>query len=258
MPRANRYFRYFPAGYPWHITHRCHNRSFLLSAARDRKCWRQWLAEARKRFDLRILNYCVTCNHIHLLIMGLEDPYQVSRSMQLIAGKTAEEYNRRKARKGAFWEDRYHATVVDTGKYFERCMTYIDLNMVRAGVVANPSSWLDCGFRELTMTRVRGPLIDRASLAHLSGIEKISDLKMIRSNAVENALSFESRARDERWSRSVAIGSEGFIANLERTFAARMGKVKLSLSSVEEPHTPFGRKNDDQIFHLSDSNWVYL
>ncbi|VAW65049.1 Transposase and inactivated derivatives [hydrothermal vent metagenome] len=34
--------------------------------------------------------------------------------MQLIAGRTAQEYNQRKNRKGAFWEDRYHATAIDT------------------------------------------------------------------------------------------------------------------------------------------------
>jgi hypothetical protein len=33
--------------------------------------------------------------------------------MQLIAGRTAQEYNQRKARGGAFWEDRYHATAIE-------------------------------------------------------------------------------------------------------------------------------------------------
>ena len=61
--------------------------------------------------------------------------------MQLITGRTAQEYNQRKKRKGAFWEDRYHATAVDTGYYLSRCMVYIDLNMVRAGVVSSPEDW---------------------------------------------------------------------------------------------------------------------
>ncbi len=37
--------------------------------------------------------------------------------MQLISGRVAQEYNKRKKRKGAFWEDRYHATAIDTGKH---------------------------------------------------------------------------------------------------------------------------------------------
>jgi len=36
----------------------------------------------------------------------------IAQSMQLIAGRTAQEYNQRKNRHGAFWEDRYHATAV--------------------------------------------------------------------------------------------------------------------------------------------------
>lgn len=47
--------------------------------------------------------------------------------------RTAQEYNRHKGRQGAFWEDRYHAT----DEHLHRCLAYIDLNMVRAGVV-NP------------------------------------------------------------------------------------------------------------------------
>ena len=100
---------------------------------------------AHKRFGLRVLNYNVTSNHIHLLV---EDQGQgeIAQSMQLVAGRVAQEYNRRKKRCGAYWEDRYHATAVDSEGYLARCLTYIDLNMVRAGVVAHPSDWRDSGY----------------------------------------------------------------------------------------------------------------
>jgi putative transposase len=39
---------------------------------------------------------------------------EIKKSMQLVGGRTAQEYNQRKGRKGAFWEDRYHATAVDS------------------------------------------------------------------------------------------------------------------------------------------------
>jgi putative transposase len=51
----------------------------------------------------------VTSNHIHLLIRDT-GPNVISNTIQLIAGRSAQEYNQRKARHGAFWEDRYHAT----------------------------------------------------------------------------------------------------------------------------------------------------
>jgi len=54
----------------------------------------------------------------------------------------AQESNERKGRKGAYWEDRYHATAIETGEHLLRCLVYVDLNMVRAGVVKHPSGAL--------------------------------------------------------------------------------------------------------------------
>ncbi len=64
----------------------------------------------------------------------------------MVAGRTGQEYNQRKNRKGAFWEDRYHATAVEEGEHVLRCLVYIDLNMLRAGVINHPSMWPFCGY----------------------------------------------------------------------------------------------------------------
>ena len=122
MARANRYFL---PGFVWHITHRCHKKEFLLKFARDRECWLRWLFEAKKRYGLCVLNYVVTSNHIHLLVKDTDEQV-IARSLQLIAGRTAQEYNRRKQRKGAFWEDRYHATAIESDAHFLQCLVYID------------------------------------------------------------------------------------------------------------------------------------
>jgi REP element-mobilizing transposase RayT len=65
MPRANRHFL---PGHVWHITHRCHQRKFLLKFARDRRRYLHWVFEAKKRLGLSVLNYTVTSNHVHLLV----------------------------------------------------------------------------------------------------------------------------------------------------------------------------------------------
>ena len=54
MPRANRYFL---PGYIWHITHRCHQREFLLKFERDRRRYLHWLFEPKKRFGLCVVIY---------------------------------------------------------------------------------------------------------------------------------------------------------------------------------------------------------
>jgi Transposase IS200 like len=79
----------------------------------------------------------VTSNHIHLLVRDTGSTV-IAQSMQLVAGCTAQEYNRCKERQGAFWEDRYHATAIEIEEHRHRCLVYIDLNMARAGVVSHP------------------------------------------------------------------------------------------------------------------------
>jgi putative transposase len=68
--------------------------------------------EAKKRFGRCELDYVVTSNHIHLLVKDT-GPNVIAQSMQLVAGRTAQEYNQRKKRQGAVWEDRYHATAIE-------------------------------------------------------------------------------------------------------------------------------------------------
>jgi putative transposase len=56
-----------------------------------------WLFEAKKRFGLTILGYMITSNHIHLLVIDDGPSDLISKSMQLIAGRTGQEYNQRKS-----------------------------------------------------------------------------------------------------------------------------------------------------------------
>ena len=93
MARAKRH--YLP-GHIWHITHRCHKREFLLKFARDRMRWLQWLYEAKSRYGLTILDYMVTSNHIHLLVLDDGDRETIPKSIRLIAGRIGQEYNQRK------------------------------------------------------------------------------------------------------------------------------------------------------------------
>ena len=81
--------------------------------------------------------------------------------MQLIAGRIGQGYNQRKHRKGAYWEDRYHATAVETDQYLAQCLVYIDINMVWAGVVKHPIDWPYGGYTEIQSPRERYAVIDQ-------------------------------------------------------------------------------------------------
>jgi putative transposase len=80
--------------------------------------------------------------------------------MQLVAGRTEQEFNQRKNCKGAYWEDRYHATAVETGQHLVQCLVYLDLNMVRAGAVTHPCEWPFCRYNEIQEPKDRYALID--------------------------------------------------------------------------------------------------
>jgi putative transposase len=57
-----------------------------------------------------MLNYTVTSNRIHLLVIDDKGNDVILNAIQLIAGRTGQEFNQRKHRGAAFGEDRYHAT----------------------------------------------------------------------------------------------------------------------------------------------------
>ncbi len=147
MARAN---RHFISGYIWHLTHRYHKKEFLLKLVKDRDRILFWMFEAKKRYGLCVLNYIITSNHIHLLVYDKGRSIDgIPKSIQLIAGRTGQEYNQRKNRKGVFWEDRYRATAVQTDSHLIQCISYIDMNMVRAGVVDHPEKWKHAGYDEI-------------------------------------------------------------------------------------------------------------
>jgi putative transposase len=250
MARAQRH--YIP-GQIWHITHRCHKREFLLKFSKDRRRWLQLLLEAKKRYGLPILNYNVTSNHIHLLVVGDDDRDVIPNSIKLIAGRTGQEYNQRKKRKGAFWEDRYHATAVEGGEHLFQCLVYIDLNMVRAGVVEHPSEWSFCGYNEIQKPRRKNVLIDYERLRKLLGFETYDRVITYHKGWVEDYLGNGNNIRDEKWTRSIAVGSRGFV-NKVKSMLGALASGRKSIEAGEsyqlrEPSVPYnvhfgGKKSD--------------
>ena len=211
MPRAN---RHFIPGYIWHITQRCHKQEFLLKLQKDRKNWLSWLFECKKRFKLKVLNFTVTSNHIHLLVKSNRLHDTIPNSMQLLASRTAQMYNDRKNRKGAFWEDRYHATAIDSDEYLVNCMMYIDMNMVRAGVVDHPSQWKDGGYHEVIQPKTQYKIIDHDCLLDHLGLDSQAQLQLQYPIWLENYLHCKNDQDGSKWSKSIAVGRESFALEL--------------------------------------------
>lgn len=216
MPRAHRHFL---PGQIWHITHRCHKKEFLLKFVRDRQTWSAWLRIAVRRYNLSVLNYVVTPNHVHLLVRDTKEA-NISAGLQLIAGRTAQAYNARKRRPGAFWEDRYHATAIETDEHLWRCLVYIDLNMVRAGVVTHPVHWSHGGYQEIQSPRARHGIIDHSALLSLGGYNDLSDLQSTHREWIDAALTHPLE-REPSWSTALAVGKKTYVEQIRQALGIR-------------------------------------
>ena len=148
-------------------------------------------------------------------------------SIKLIAGRTGQEYNICKRRKGAFWEDRYHVTAVDSNRYLQQCLTYIDLNMVRAGVAKHPCEWEFCGYNEIQNSRKRKRVIDFDRLMELLGFENHADLKDAHFKWVESQLQAGSGETESKWTQSIAVGSKTFIEKIKDALGFRVRGRKI-------------------------------
>jgi len=228
MPRAN---RNFVPGLVWHVTHRCHKKEFLLKFRRDKMLWIGWMHEAKRRFGLIILNFMITSNHIHLMATAADGRAEaasrpISLAMQLAHSRVAQQYNLRKDRRGAFWEDRFHATAIETGAQLARCLTYVDMNMVRAGVAGHPRDWQFCGYREMARPalRPRLRLVDADALADLTGAAHDSgSLLRMRDEWIEQAIRKGQVEREPLWTESLAVGGEAFLKRVASDLGGRAG-----------------------------------
>jgi putative transposase len=150
----------------------------------------------------------------------------IAQALQLMQGRVAQEYNRRKGRHGAFWGDRYHATAIENGPQLVRCTTYIDMNMVRAGAVAHPREWPYCGYGELA--RPNGAsgklveLVDTSALMTLVGARDIGELAAMRANWIDQALRKGTVEREAIWTESVAVGSQAFLLRMQARLGSKL------------------------------------
>lgn len=138
--------RFDLAGVPQHVVQRGNNRLPCFLDDEDRQRYLQCLRQALLRFGCRLHAYVLMSNHVHLLLTP-EESGGVSRLMHTFARNYVGSFNGRHGRTGTLWEGRFKACLVDSGRYFLTCSRYIELNPVRAWMVARPDehAWSSYG-----------------------------------------------------------------------------------------------------------------
>jgi putative transposase len=123
-----------------HVVQRGHNRQACFRHDLDHLVYLKWLGNMLAPSRCLLHAYCLMTNHVHLLITpsGMDS---CAKLMRNLGQRYAQYFNRRYDRTGALWEGRFRSCLVDSARYVIACQRYIELNPVRAGMVASASAY---------------------------------------------------------------------------------------------------------------------
>ena len=138
MPRTARLLL---SNTPHHIVQRGHNRASIFADVSDYQYYLDTLREWKHALAVKVYAYCLMTNHVHLIIEPGADVQTVGSLMRRLAGRQTRYVNALERRTGTLWEGRYKASPIQSDRYLLACSRYVELNPVRAGMVASPKDY---------------------------------------------------------------------------------------------------------------------
>lgn len=129
----------------FHVYCRGNNGQKVLEQESQKKSFLHLVTSAKKRYDFDIYNYAVMDNHYHFLldVVGLVLP----KVMHFLNRGYSECHKRLENRVGRLWQGRYKSTPIKDLNHLLTCAAYIELNPVRAGIVADPGDYRWSSYR---------------------------------------------------------------------------------------------------------------
>jgi len=143
MPRPR---RISIPGYPHHVVQRGVNKQRSFFHEDDYLRYLGELGEAALKQGVEVHAFALMTNHVHLLLTPTSED-GMSLIMQSIGRSYVTYVNKRHERTGSLWEGRFKCSLVDTDNYCLACYRYIDLNPLRAAIVADPADYQWSSFR---------------------------------------------------------------------------------------------------------------
>jgi putative transposase len=135
------------AGVTFHVVQRGNDRNRTFFVEDDYRAYLYRLNLMSRRYETSVHAYVLMTNHVHLMLTS-RLPDGISRTMQQVSGGYARRINDRRRRTGPLWEGRFKSSAIDTEFYCLACYRYIELNPVRAGVVAAPGDYRWSSYHE--------------------------------------------------------------------------------------------------------------
>lgn len=205
----------FP-GALYHVTARGDRREDIFVDDSDRARLLAVVAQGLGRFDAVMLSYCLMSNHYHFVVQTRQG--NLSQLMRHINGVYSQAYNRRHDKVGHVFQGRFKAILVDEDAYLLEVCRYVELNPVRAGMVAEPGAWPWSSYRAHVGKAARAPWLDTAGLhGFLLGQDVESPKASARAQnlyAAHVAAGHGVSLWDQALNRQIYLGDNDFVQRM--------------------------------------------
>jgi len=135
---------------------------------------------------------------------------------------------------------------MEGGEYLWQCLCYIELNMVRCGVVEHPRDWGWVGFHEIMGSRKRYRLIDLERLCWRLRADNVEEVRTNLIASLAERIARDEVKREPCWTESLAVGSLGFVERVKPLILFRRKTEMVSTADevwvLEEAVMPYGQK----------------
>lgn len=228
-------------GYPHHLIQRGNNRQPIFQDEADYRMLLSLLEEHARANKVAIHAYVLMTNHLHLLATP-ETAEGIPLTMQGVGRRYVRYFNARYARTGTLWEGRYKSTLIQAERYLLACMAYIDLNPVRAGMVAEPADypWSSHAFYAgVRPDRLVSPHPLFWELGNTPFAREAAYLQLVRAGVSLD----KQRAITDSTLKGWALGDRDYVAALQkrtprRVIRGQAGRPRLDLSPINPPMEP--------------------
>ena len=130
--------RIVAAGYPHHVTQRGNRRQQTFFCEGDYLAYIELMSEWSSRCDNAIWAYCLMPNHVHLIVVP-EDIKGFAVGIGEAHRRYTRRVNFRERWRGHLWQGRFSSCVLDE-KHLYAAVRYVEMNLVRAGWLKNPTT----------------------------------------------------------------------------------------------------------------------
>jgi len=202
-------------GIAHHITQRGNNHQQVFYSDSDRRLYLDLLSRRALQYGARILSYCLMTNHVHVVAVP-ERKHSLARTFGRAHAEYAAALNQAERRSGHLWQNRFFSCPLD-GAHLENAMRYVELNPVRAGLVAMPWAWPWSSARAHCSKGASDVLLDWRDGA-LDDWHYASWKEGLRSGLSDGELHEVRRATQT----GEPLGSQEFLKQLERQAGRRL------------------------------------